>query len=1668
MSRYAPPARDRSPPRYDRRPSNYGAPLGGSSYRGPGEPGGDRDPPRGPRADSFRGGYQYPPPARGRGAGTYASRADTWNSQRDRDRDRERDVRPAQPYRTRDDDRPDWSRRERELGPPERPSAAVRDARPYPPRDRSASPPKARRDSRESLPPLLSRQSDSNPSFRGGLARGRGRGDWDRNRGRSSFVGDRERERDLFSNRSPSREGIWREREYDRGRPAGSDIDRAERFDRRERSRERRDHDIWQRDQSPARISSGPGGRAPSPANSTGHYGPSDRSSKMDFEMTRRPSAVTTSNSLARDARRDADQPDYFPRNELRRETSHTGPYQQPAPQPSATAGLDYGPPPSVPATTPSEKPPSSRPPPTKSVSPMVPQGSFQPPSGPKADRAHQTINQNQKSGISQDSPKPEPPLQPPRVASNTSPTELFPKKMEQKPEPKPPLAQTPDKSMPPNVPSGPRASFGSSFRSRPPLSDSGNSFLTPKAAQGDIRGPAIPTGPRSDRERDVGRDAREGPWPPSQAGTSSRSWISPEYNRAKPSIMSPINRPAFAPTGPRSQSILPPSGEKPRTYPPSIMAGSGPSPAATKSGSTGDVRVANRAPSDQGAVEDVDMSLPVSSDEEADEDDFDEDDFAASEEKYDKERKSLEARKPPPLLHDTVVRGLLIKLQFLNMIANNIVVQSSESKHVADEPMKDVDQPQIGLPSPEELSEEQEKLEVKHPQPRGRPLRQPPVNPIPTPPVEDLPYLKKQNSQPIVFDNSDDEVQHEAVTTLIRQRFEQEAFDWLDELQDMSNEYRKNYISWKQEVAGLELPLRDTHVSPAPASPAPSAAPSVTPSVNHERTRGGRNTTEADLQAAIALSQQTMKEEEERREREAASSSVPNYEHEAVVPPMLEPNEAALLHFEDTNKLIQPEFALEVFAYLPPEDDFTPEEQLAFIQAYCQTPKKWGKIAEALPERSYQDCITHYYLTKGEAKYKDIWRRAQPKRRRGRAAATKPRSTALMSELVYRDGEEGVVAVTDTGRPRRAAAPTFGDTPVDSDPSTVAPAAKRLAVSGKDATAEGVAKPPRGRKGGTTTKSRRTKAQIQAEQQAAQAAQAAHDNFVPTTMVEASPQKVVALKDRSRTLLRAENNLVKPDLMPGLEMHKLAEADITQYGVPETERMMPAIIGHGSNQPTSYWSVPEQQKFPQLISYYGRDFATIAEFMKTKTSTMIKNHYNRQIAEGKTDLEEMAKVAEIKRANNEPMGRPPSPAVQTKRRYEATPSTASSQPGRPLPDQHAPDSDLAAMAVKTSYTEDFPSNAVQRNLTGDLVTKTRPNRELLQDPVLAQSKPEELQRPVSLSHKPHNGPRSGFFKEENPPFGLQHQTLSRDNSPHQHPLRPGEHRYGDLGHVISAGSPRQLNLGPPRDIGGLQSHAQTQVSLLNSSIHNERFGLAQQQHSRSGSLGGRAPSAMEQARDLASLRHLDPMSRPYSMIPPQIATPPPASSVPLRRTESGPDPTPAPPTEPLKPAPAKKSNIASLLNDDPPEQKPNKRSSLDSQKRQSAQRILTETSGLLLEALDRILFVSSNSQAMDLVLLQMRTGWDVTIPVRRAVWVNSEVINHPPALPSTLWCLHLLVAAVYGWKHLAQSKHPPRIIVDRCWAHFHILVQILPLHRSNHYRLIGHSRMLVQQVTLA
>lgn len=99
------------------------------------------------------------------------------------------------------------------------------------------------------------------------------------------------------------------------------------------------------------------------------------------------------------------------------------------------------------------------------------------------------------------------------------------------------------------------------------------------------------------------------------------------------------------------------------------------------------------------------------------------------------------------------------------------------------------------------------------------------------------------------------------------------------------------------------------------------------------------------------------------------------------------------------------------------------------------------------------------------------------------------------------------------------------------------------------------------------------------------------------------------AVDVRARDISEREPHEPPPRAKPGRGRQKegMYVFESTEPDTAPTAARQPEV-GYGSLQPTSYWSVPEQRDFPQLLAHFGRDFEGISNFMKTKTTVMVSN----------------------------------------------------------------------------------------------------------------------------------------------------------------------------------------------------------------------------------------------------------------------------------------------------------------------------------------------------------------------------------------------------------------------------------------------------------------------------
>ena len=634
-----------------------------------------------------------------------------------------------------------------------------------------------------------------------------------------------------------------------------------------------------------------------------------------------------------------------------------------------------------------------------------------------------------------------------------------------------------------------------------------------------------------------------------------------------------------------------------------------------------------------ESSANDVDTASAADqpSDDDDENTDLDEGDFEEAERRFQKELMVLEARRPATPRHDTDLILLLEELDALASAAedlsNGIVPQATAISDIASGKV-----PQ-GLPSPKS-----ERIDGV------RRSMDPEVDSQhDSLPIDDLPYLI--TGPPTPFSDIDGLLEntkrHENIKTQILNRLSSQKQETSDETEDLKLEFARLYKPWRLEVDEFDNQKRAIEESAlAQASPIPALSPMPTPApVIESRRTGSKYATQLEIERVMEESRLAAEEAAERRANDAKALVMADLDREAVIPDMLRRYDTRGGIFTETNHLIDPELALEVLAFAQPRDTFSPEEHKLFTENYLTYPKKWGWIAQGIQNRDYQDCIQHYYLTKREANYKGQLSRRMGKRGRKvtRGPAARPKSNALMSDLGGRgqqshsnDPDAPQVAVTDTGRPRRAAAPTFGDAANEVDQATPAPTPTRRAASSKGESA-----------GDSTTErptNRRTRTTIPKEKVGRGRGKAQLLAAAPGP----SPQKKETESNRAKSKepkvedSQQAKELDEAQLLTGLQANQFGQrgpaqttfaegwsggqqnitspaaqvSGVQQLPAQNQQQTMAVETQQQTSrgQTSSYWSVPEQTDFFNLVCYYGTDWHSIANFLKTKTHIMVRS----------------------------------------------------------------------------------------------------------------------------------------------------------------------------------------------------------------------------------------------------------------------------------------------------------------------------------------------------------------------------------------------------------------------------------------------------------------------------
>ncbi|EDU40531.1 Retinal domain containing protein [Pyrenophora tritici-repentis] len=994
----------------------------------------------------------------------------------------------------------------------------------------------------------------------------------------------------------------------------------------------------------------------------------------------------------------------------------------------------------------------------------------------------------------------------------------------------------TSPKSLPANIPTGPKADrTPMASRPLPPYPQSERSgfppprgLLTggPKSMQWVRPGfnssrPSVPTKrefPAEDRERTFGTV------PKAPRLENSVSAAQSHRNSQAKSVSPSFSRVSTEAERPRERAV---SAERP------VMPS--PKPTTIETRRHSDVVMAEASPRMAKPPMSAASSAPEALQDSDDDLDLDEDDFAESEAKYNRERALLEAKRvdlsashlratsplqeiallscltvdhlpqaQPDLAHGEEISMDLPREETHPSPAQTLTVEPGSTQPPPDSITADLPTPKAEESEDVDM-EDKDEVEKTSAAPATIALRirrETSAEQEPLPDLSALPYLGSGPPTPLSDIGQDRPSLSDSVMDAIRSKLRKSIEPELNMEQTLERyaavyrEWRLHIRSWDEE---REHDDQDRQPSAEPTLKA------VTPDVQNaamtgildgslaatgRRSHASRWATELDLEAVIKESLKTAEEEKLGKRDKEPRKAMADPEKEADLPMALTEAEAQRRRFIDTNFQREPGQGIFVFHYEPPEDDFTPEEHRVMVQNYRdQYAKKWGKLAEVLykevgTERTYKDCINHYYATKWGREYKGKIRKGRVSKRRGGGGVGRGRGAIANMDRPEVQGEDGLpLPVTETGRPRRSAAPTFGPTEVVSefDPAsgTATPGRARRQTDA-DGTQE-----KNGRRGKTAKDKLGRKAK----------------NMPLAAAPIGSPVKVdrkdkaLGVKMEDDTSKRPLGEMPMPIHGANMDDQMMSSGDMQQLSSlmdrPKTQ------VGGARPGPSSYWSVSELQDFDKNVAHFGTDWIATANHMGTKTHTMIKNQYLRLVEGGRSDLEQVAKEADVRRERGEDLGPPPTPTPAAKRRYESTQATPIRQIA-PTPEEGSPPLNPLALP-KVSPPQTNPSSRFSTIAQAPMQAKSLvptsgfpalPETSLVSVPSMPpqQSPPAPPQRTQSQHHHQHSmsqhkpqpqhqpqpqsqpqGPRAGYFSEDLPPRFESRPPSQPSNSQQSH-----------------------------------------------------------------------------------------------------------------------------------------------------------------------------------------------------------------------------------------------------------------------------------------------------------
>lgn len=414
--------------------------------------------------------------------------------------------------------------------------------------------------------------------------------------------------------------------------------------------------------------------------------------------------------------------------------------------------------------------------------------------------------------------------------------------------------------------------------------------------------------------------------------------------------------------------------------------------------------------------------------------------------------------------------------------------------------------------------------------------------------PVQDFTHLQFYS-----FNLSAFVTKHETLSQIVRESKKatkrHQLQLWADyELLRKENEKRVAYMDEQLRVlhpgddeATRELLAIDTRQKNGTVTPLPLSV-EVPQSGRRNRRHGDLVTTEAEFQEIL----KTL-ENEENESPIAKAKRVAATIPDLIVDPVMRDS----FMFMDSNNFVFDKQKWADRVNTDFVDTFTEKEHDLFCEAYCQYPKKFGQVSQAMGGlRLSQECVLHYYMTKKAVNYKLLlsqYKKKSKKAIRRRKKKSVVSATPSLDELGKLKEDTDTVDGAESGKmeddsPIVESADTFGKrgaNHVSETPEAEQPLVKRARVQNRS--------------------------------------------------------------DLERSTTPTQGPVVENDIETD-EMED--DEDELRDGLSNDEKR---------KNISSYWSITETNDFPHLLNQFGSQWSKIAEKLSTKSATMVRNQYQRK-----------------------------------------------------------------------------------------------------------------------------------------------------------------------------------------------------------------------------------------------------------------------------------------------------------------------------------------------------------------------------------------------------------------------------------------------------------------------